>query len=145
MHDLQSVYTNYFNHKYDLSGHLWQERFFCSPLDDLHLWNAVRYVERNPIRAGLATKAEDYRWSSAQAHCGIREDPLLDPTFPPADLVPDWSDWLARGLSPAELKEIRTTTRRGVPYATQSFTQELESLLGVTLTPAKRGRPKRAD
>ena len=57
-------YANYFNGKYSVTGHLWQGRFKASVLDERHLWNAVRYVERNPVRAGLVRRAEDYRWSS---------------------------------------------------------------------------------
>lgn len=55
----------------------WQGRFFSSPLDDAYLLAAIRYVERNSIRVGLADKAEDYRWSSAAAHCGQRGDKVL--------------------------------------------------------------------
>jgi len=55
----------------------WKGRFFSSPLDDAYLMAAIRYVERNPIRVGLADKAEDYCWSSAAAHCGLKEDTLL--------------------------------------------------------------------
>ena len=51
LHDLHGLYADYFNRKYRLSGHLWQERFFACVLDESHLWNAFRYVERNPVRA----------------------------------------------------------------------------------------------
>lgn len=50
------------------SGHLWANRFFSTPLDPSHLWTAIKYIEINPVRAGLATRAEDYAWSSARAH-----------------------------------------------------------------------------
>jgi len=56
MHDLHGLYVDYFNRKYRLSGHLWQERFFACVLDDSHLWNAIRYVERNPVRARMVEK-----------------------------------------------------------------------------------------
>jgi putative transposase len=42
------------------SGHLWQNRFCSTPLDGEHLWAAVRYVERNPVRSGMVTRAEEY-------------------------------------------------------------------------------------
>ena len=44
-------------------GHLWQGRFYACPMDESHCWAAIRYVERNPVRAGLVAKAEDLRWS----------------------------------------------------------------------------------
>ena len=59
-------------------GHLWQGRFFSSPLDEQYLWAAIRYVERNPVRAKMVRKAENYAWSSAAGHCGLRKDTLLN-------------------------------------------------------------------
>src|SRR6266446_2953558 len=63
-----SIYARWFNRKYGLSGYLWQDRYFSCPLDEAHFWAAMRYVERNPVRAGLVSKAEDYPWSSAAFH-----------------------------------------------------------------------------
>jgi len=77
MRDLLGPYAAYINRKYGFSGRLWQGRFFSTVLDDAHFWEAIRYVERNPVRAGLVQRAEQYRWSSAAAHCGKREDCLL--------------------------------------------------------------------
>ena len=50
---------------------------FSSALDEPYLWAALRYVERNPVRARIVRKAENYMWSSAAAHCGLREDAIL--------------------------------------------------------------------
>jgi putative transposase len=57
---LHMRYAQAVNRRHGWSGHLWQGRFFSSPLDDAHLWAAVRYVERNPVRAGIVSRAEDY-------------------------------------------------------------------------------------
>ncbi|MGH9338868.1 MAG: transposase [Acidobacteriota bacterium] len=119
LHDLHGFYADYFNRKYQVTGHLWQDRFYACVLGDTHLWNAVRYVERNPMRAKLACRAEDYVWSSAPAHCGLREDPLLDSEFPPPGLIPNWSAWPADGLSSEDIKAIRVATSRGTPYASK--------------------------
>ena len=51
-------------------------------------------AERNPVRAGIVTCAEDYPWSSAAAHCGLRSDPVLSPSFPPDDAKSNWQEWL---------------------------------------------------
>jgi putative transposase len=72
-----SEYARKFNRKYELRGYLWQDRFFSCPLDEPHYWAAIRYVERNPIRAGMVRRAEDYRWSSARVHCGLASSKLL--------------------------------------------------------------------
>ena len=77
MRDTHGPYASYFNRRYGFCGHLWQARFYSSPMDDGHFWEAVRYVENNPVRAGIVERAEDYPWSSAAAHCGLREDLLL--------------------------------------------------------------------
>src|SRR5688572_33480527 len=54
--DAHSTCGRWFNRKYGLSGHLWQGRFYSCVLDEAHLWSAVRYVERNPVRAGIRSE-----------------------------------------------------------------------------------------
>ena len=65
-------YAQHVNRRLRTTGHLWQGRYHSCPLDEEHLWQAVRYVERNPVRAGLVRRAERYPWSSAAAHVGRR-------------------------------------------------------------------------
>jgi len=65
LRDTHTVYAMYFNTRTEMSGHVWQGRFFSSPLDESYLWAAVRYVELNPVRARMVDRAEAYRWSSA--------------------------------------------------------------------------------
>ena len=57
LRDAHTVYAMYFNSRTQLSGHVWQGRFYSCPLDETHLWAAVRYVERNPVRAGMVENA----------------------------------------------------------------------------------------
>src|SRR5205085_8821132 len=73
-HRSHSIYAMRFNAKYGLCGHLWQGRAYSCVLDEAHLWAAVRYVELNPVRAGMVRFAEDYPWSSAAAHCRMDDD-----------------------------------------------------------------------
>ena len=61
-------YAQYLNARRQRSGHLWQNRFFSCPLSSRHLSTALRYVERNPLRAGLASQPGEYEWSSTRAH-----------------------------------------------------------------------------
>ena len=58
------------NGRQGASGHVWQGRYFSCPLDGRHLWAALRYVECNPVRAGMVARADEYGWSSVDAHCG---------------------------------------------------------------------------
>jgi len=72
-----SRYAQRFNRLYGRSGHLWQNRFFSSPLDRHHLVTALAYVELNPVRAGLVGRAEQYPWSSARAHITAEDSSAL--------------------------------------------------------------------
>ena len=116
-------------------------------LDDPHLWAAASRragIERNPVRAGLVTRAEDWPSSSAAAHCRRREDPLLSPIQMPWP-VPDWSAYL-RDEDEAETTAIRRQTCTGRPWGGDGFIKSLESSLGRILHPRKRGpkpKPKR--
>jgi len=68
MRRVHGRYAQYYNARSGRSGHLWQNRFFACTLGPGHLWSALAYVERNPIRAGIVGRAGDYVWSSAVAH-----------------------------------------------------------------------------
>jgi len=127
------------------SGHLWANRFFSTALDEAHLWRAVKYVELNPVRAGLCARAQDWPWSSAGAHAGGRPDDLLslNRPFPAPARVGDWAAWLAQGLSEEEATRIRLNTRTGRPSGDESFVDRLERQLRRLLRPRKRGpKPK---
>ena len=71
------AYTQYVNRLHGRSGHLWQNRFYSCMLDEPHLWSAMSYVERNPVRARIVRVAWRYRWSSAAAHVGGGDDSRL--------------------------------------------------------------------
>jgi putative transposase len=118
------------------SGHLWQGRFFSAALDEDYFYAAVRYVERNPLRAGMVARAEDYRWSSAAAHCGWRGDRVLtrDPAWTHAiEAVGDWSRWLAGGNGDAEDDDLRESTRQNRPCGSEPFVRALTSVAGRDL------------
>ena len=69
MQGITLCYTQYFNGKYTRTGRLWECRYHSTIVDeDRYLWSVSRYIENNPVRAGIAKKAEDYRFSSAKAH-----------------------------------------------------------------------------
>ena len=66
-------YAQYLNARRQRCGHLWQNRFFSCPVDERHLWTALRYVELNPARAGMVGQTREYPWSSTAAHLGGRD------------------------------------------------------------------------
>ena len=125
------------------SGYLWQGRFFSCPLDERHFWSAVRYVERNPVCAGLVKRAEDYPFSSAAGHCGLREDPLLSDNLEQSDHVGDWQAWLRDEDAPQTIEYLRQATRTGRPAGNEAFIKKLERTLGRRLRALPIGRPKK--
>jgi len=133
--EAHGTYASLFNAKYSLTGHTWEGRFFSCALDPAYFWNALRYVELNPVRSGLVARAEFYRWSSAAAHCGLRRDPLISRS------MPDWSRWLADGNSKKVDDYIRDQTLAGHPCGSTDYFKELESRLGRSILPRPRGRP----
>ena len=127
------------------SGHVWQDRFHASALDDRHFLNAVRYVELNPVRAGLVPKAGDYAWSSAAAHSGLRADPLLEPLHRSPVLlgIPDWEAWLEEGVTDDCRSALKSRERRNLPCGSDAFIAALEKSAGRGLQFRKRGgQPK---
>ena len=140
--DAHTAFALAMNRKRGESGHLWQGRFFSCPLDVTHAWAAVRYVERNPVRARMVERAEAYRWSSAAAHCGLRGDRFLSGQFPPPGVVPDWSAWLLNE-DQHQTEAIRSKTHTGRPCGAREFVDQLESLLSRMLHPQKRGPKKK--
>jgi putative transposase len=93
-------------------GHLWQGRFRSVPMDEAHLHVCLRYVELNPVRAGLAERPEDWRWSSARGHLGLARDSLVD-AAPMRARIDDWRSFLDAGLDDEDRETIRTAERTG--------------------------------
>ncbi|MCX6568541.1 MAG: transposase [Candidatus Aminicenantes bacterium] len=134
-------YTSVINTRQDWKGYLWQGRFITYPLDDGHLFSAIRYVERNPVRVGVVCIAESYAWSSAWAHVTKESHPLLSP-FPLESGISDWSAYLKQKDSPEEMKKFIAHEHTGRPLGSEDFIRRLEELTGRVLAPKKRGRKK---
>jgi putative transposase len=140
------LYAQYVNRFHGRSGHLWQDRFFSCPLDEIHRWRALVYIERNPIRARLCRKAWRWTWSSAAAHCG-GDDPagLLDLSAWRKQMDSShWRNLLTQADDPEQLARFRLCTSRGRPLGSDKFVAKLETLLGRRLRPLPRGRPKKS-
>ena len=136
-------YSRRVNLREGWGGHLWQERFHSFPMDEAHLLAAARYVELNPVRAGLVNRVRQWRWSSARAHLAGEDDGLAQ-VGPLLERVPDWSGFLKGGLEKAELKAIRGHERTGRPLGDATFIGRLEAVTGRILAPRKPGRKPRA-
>jgi putative transposase len=126
----------------NLTGHLWQNRFYSDPLDEIHCWMALRYIELNPVRAGLVKYAWDWPWSSARAHVtGIDDTGLLNMEFWRKRFDKNqWKDFLLEGLDlNDEINKIRQANKTGRPLGSEEFIKKLEKITGRTLLPRKRG------
>jgi REP-associated tyrosine transposase len=138
-------YTRHVNFREGWRGYLWQGRFSSFPMDEPHLLAAARYVELNPVRAKLARRARDWRWSSARAHLAGKDDDLVR-VHPLLELAPDWAAFLGQGLGAEDHAAIRAGERTGRPLGAPRFVARLEKRLGRTLARQKPGpKPKRAD
>jgi putative transposase len=136
-------YAAFVNARRASSGHLWQGRYYSCPLDEAHLWTALRYVELNPVRAQLVTIADAYEWSSAATHYRGACDSLLDLETWKARWTPaEWREFLS---DPADQQQdadlIRASTHTGRPLGSRDFVTELERRLGRHLAPRPGGHP----
>lgn len=140
---LASAHTNYAqfaNRKLKVSGHLFQGRFLSYPMDDAHLMVAARYIENNPVKAGLVSCAEDWRWSSARAHIAAHSDGLTD-TQELGRHIANWRAMLAGGLEASDL--IESALKLGRPLGTAQWVADLAAKLGRSFAPSQRGRPSK--
>ncbi|MGH9515073.1 MAG: transposase [Terriglobales bacterium] len=138
-------YASYWNAHHWSSGHVWQGRFFSCPLDDSHLWKALRYVELNPVRAGMVEAAHQWRWSSAAAHCGgaaSRDAELEMERWRKRWTAVEWTTFLAEQASAMEIVELRRSTHTGRPLGTADFVEWLEKSTLRPLAARKAGRRK---
>ncbi len=133
-------YTRMKNFAEGVRGYLFQGRFASCVLDERHLIAAVRYVETNPVRAGMVKVAWDYPWSSAAYHVGKIEKDILVEDRTLIGLVDDWQSFLADAGDRRQREALRLATRTGRPAGDSSFIETLEQLTDRTL---KRGRPGR--
>ena len=115
-------------------------------LDQQHLWQTLAYVELNPVRAKLVRQAGAYRWSSAAAHLAQQPaPPWLDQTlWHGSRTAGHWRQILSHKQDQRLLGQIRLSTHRGRPLASDRFLAKLEGLLNRRLRPLPVGRPKEA-
>jgi putative transposase len=136
-------YASVINARARRTGHLFQERFSSSPMDEEHLMAALRYVSLNPVRARLAERAEAWPWSSVAAHLGRGDDGLTD-AAPVQERVPRFADLIESEADDLTFMAFRRAEAIGRPLAGEAFTRQLEERLGRPLLPQKRGRkPKK--
>ncbi len=139
-------YAEYINASRGWTGHLWQQRFYSSPVDERFFWITLRYIERNPVAAKIVKHAAEYPWSSAQAHCGLRPDRLLTSNSRWTERIaqrPNWYQWLGESDLDDDLQNLRKCTSGDLPCGSDAFLDTIEAEYLVRARPAKLGRPKK--
>jgi putative transposase len=136
-------YSLLINSREGWRGYLWQGRFMSYPMDDNYLFAAIRYIERNPVRAGLVRYAEDYMWSSARAHVYRSDDPLVS-EIPSYLHIDNWAEYLRHPDDQSMMRAFRRSARTGRPLGDDPFLLELEKITGRVLRKKKPGPKPRS-
>ena len=130
-------------HETSGTGPLYQGRFKSFPVEeDEHFLTVCRYVERNALRANLASRAELWHWSSLWQRVNERADMTLDAW--PVPPFPGWVDHVNSVVTEAELAAVRSAVRRGSPFGRAAWRQRTAANLGLQSTLRPLGRPRRA-
>ena len=118
-----SGYARLLNLRLHRRGHVWQARFYSSPIEPTHVPRVIRYIERNPITAQITAKVENYPYSSAPPRLGIRppEPWLRLEPMPEAATPAAWHEYLLSPLPKRETAEIRRALTLEKPYGSASF------------------------
>ena len=136
-------YTRMVNFREGWKGHLWQGRFSSFVMDEKYLIACTRYVELNPVRAGLVKSPADWKWSSAKAHIKRSNDGFVN-ILPLTDIIDEpWEDFLGRDIDIQKIESLKKHERTGRPAGDDNFIETLENQLDRKLKPGKPGPKKK--
>ena len=126
-------YSQYSNKVRDATGHVWENRFYSFPMDHNHFINTLKYIERNPVRAGVVGYPWDYKWSSAGAHVGAEDKWGVVDLVGWSEFIEktglNWKDWLMVPLAGEITETIRQYTNSG-KYMTEQRGQAPDFAVG---------------
>jgi putative transposase len=138
---VQTTHVRRYHEHFRTSGHVWQGRFKAFPIqEDEHLLTVLRYVERNPLRAGLVPGVADWPWSSLRLHAEKTRPAWYHDG--PVRRGRDWPAYVAQPQTDAELVALRRSVERGVPYGSERWQKKTITSLGLESTVRSRGRPR---
>ncbi|OGS24170.1 MAG: hypothetical protein A2314_01825 [Elusimicrobia bacterium RIFOXYB2_FULL_50_12] len=135
------AYTRMVNFREGWRGYLWQGRFSSFPLHTSYLFAAIRYVEMNPVRAGIVSRPEEYQWSSSAFHILGEQSKLISEH---EDIIPgkELKYFLQDGNTDRDTDTFRKLSRTGRPLGDNDFVNNLEKITGKILRPRRAGRKK---
>jgi putative transposase len=142
MHWLLTTHVRRYQKHYHTSGHIWQGRFKAFPVqEDDHLRVLLRYIERNPLRAGLVERAEDWPWSSLYGKPSAAPALIqLDPG--PAPRGAEWVEAVNAPMFESDVALVRESIRRYRPLGDLTWTLAAARSLGLEYTLRPPGRPR---
>lgn len=151
MKALGQRYVQYFNRAYRRSGTLWEGRFrSCLLQDEAYLLGCMRYIELNPVRAGMASHPGEHQWSSYQVNAQGESSGLIEPHVLYDQLAEDVSgrqvayrELFRHELESGLVDQIRQATNGNVVLGNDRFGEEIAKILGRRVTPGSVGRPRK--
>ncbi len=147
-------YVQYFNFTYQRSGTLWEGRYRATVVDsEQYLLTLMRYIELNPVRAGMVASAQDYPWSSYRRNALGEHGPNADWLTPhveysrlgqnDADRQSSYRALFSGAIEQQHLEQIRDCTHKGWVLGSERFKTEIESLCQRRATSKGVGRPRK--
>jgi putative transposase len=145
-------YVQYINRSYKRSGTLWEGRFRSSIIQqDAYFLTCQRYIEMNPVRAGIVKHPREYKWSSYRVNGQGEPSELVIHHFLYNDLGKDdtervsaYRELFRHELDPEEIDKIRKATNGNFALGSSRFQEEIGTMLGRRVAPGRAGRPRKA-
>ena len=139
---LMTSHVRRYHKHFGTSGHVWQGRFKSFIIqEDNHLLTVTRYIEGNPIRAGLVEFAEDWRWSSYLERQG--KDPKNLIALLPIRTPTNWADFVNTAQTQVEMTKLQESINRQSPFGVSEWQQKIGHQLGLASTLRPVGRPRK--
>lgn len=146
-------YVSYFNYLHGRTGTLWEGRYRSSPVEtERYFMTCQRYVEENPVRAGMVANPIEHAWSSHRCNLGLAADDLVTPhaLYLGLGRLPDeryryYADLFRSPLGAAVIDAIRAATDKGMALGGPEFCKLLASAAGRRASPGQRGRPAKRE
>lgn len=151
---LQSVgrrYVQYFNYSYERTGTLWEGRYKATVIDsDCYLLTCMRYIELNPVRAGMVEHPSEYPWSSYSCNAEGRVNKLLTQHalyrqlgINETNRQSAYRKLFCAAIGRADLEALRVATNKGWVLGNDRFRAKIERLSDRRTAPKPRGRPRK--
>lgn len=123
-------YSLHINKREGWTGHLWQDRFASFPMEERYLLAAARYIEMNPVNAGIVSEPQHYEWSSAKAHLTGTDDSLVKVSGL-RNIVSNWTEFLSSASPLDGQGDIERHISTGRPMGGDAFCRKIAGVVGV--------------